>query len=234
MTILADALLHAALATACSVAPDAGPRAATPARGAFAAGGAAAPGAAAIPAAVPDSAYRRLFEAGMTMDAFLAAARQRREQWAANYERGVVADAVLATARSAPGPWKLLVVAVDGCSDSVNTVPYIARLAEQLMGMELRIVDNAVGRAVMDAHRTPDGRSATPTVVLLDANYQERGCWIERPTELRDWILSRKATDRDRDIFEHKMSWYEQDKGHKTLVDIAEMIAAAGRGEVRC
>lgn len=211
MIALADALMHVALAAACAVADPA-----------------------AVPATVPDTTYRRLFEGGVTMDAFLAAARQRKEQWAANYKRGAVADAVLATARSAPGPWKLLVVAVDGCSDSVNTVPYIARLAEQLMGVELRIVDNAVGRVVMDAHRTPDGRSATPTVVLLDANYQERGCWVERPTELRDWMLSHKATDRDRDIFEHKMAWYEQDKGQKTLLDIADIFAAAGRGEVKC
>ncbi len=237
MTVLADALVHALLAASCTIAPAGGAPgdwrpAPAPALAVAAAGRARAPSPAAP--AVPDSAYRRLFEGGVTMDAFLAAARQRKEQWAANYKRGAVADAVLATARSAPGPWKLLVVAVDGCSDSVNTVPYIARLAEQLMGMELRIVDNAVGRAVMDAHRTPDGRSATPTVILLDANYQERGCWIERPTELRDWILTHKATDRDRDIFEHKMSWYEQDKGEKTLVDIAEMIAAAGRGEVKC
>lgn len=234
MTALADALVHAALATACAVAPPAdasvGPGIARIPRK-FAA---AEWSTAAVPAVVPDSVYRRLFDGGVTMDAFLAAARQRKEQWATNYQRGVVADAVLARARSVPGPWKLLVVAVDGCSDSVNTVPYIARLAEQLMGTELRIVDNSAGRAVMDAHRTPDGRSATPTVILLDANYQERGCWIERPSELRDWILSHKATDRDRDIFEHKMSWYEKDKGHKTLVDIAEMIAAAGRGEVQC
>lgn len=26
---------------------------------------------------------------------------------------------------------------------------------------------------------------AATAVILLDANYRERGCWIERPTELR-------------------------------------------------
>jgi Thioredoxin len=141
---------------------------------------------------------------------------------------------VLTSARSAPGPWKLLVVAVDGCSDSVNTVPYIARLAEQVMGMELRIIDSNAGRPVMDAHRTPDGRGATPTVILLDASFTERGCWIERPTELRDYMLANKGKVEDKQLFDHKMTWYDEDKGTKTLADIAAMIAAAGKGEVKC
>lgn len=164
----------------------------------------------------------------------MAAARQRKEQWASNYGRGAVADAVLTRARSAPGPWKLLVVAVDGCSDSVNTVPYIARLAEQVMGIELRIVDSNVGRVVMDAHRTPDGRGATPTVILLDGAFRERGCFIERPAELRDWILGNKGKQADKDIFDHKMAWYDKDAGQQTVAEVAEMIAAAGRGEVKC
>lgn len=221
-------LVHAALAATLCAAPPVAP------------GGSARVGAApsaipaAIPAAIPDTTYRRLFEGGVTMDAFLAKARARKEQWAANYARGAVADAVLTRARSAPGPWKLLVVAVDGCSDSVNTVPYIARLAEQVMGLEMRIVDNGVGRLVMDAHRTPDGRAATPTVILLDASYQERGCWIERPNELRDWILANRETLGDNAIVSRKMQWYDDDKGSRTLLDIAAMIEAAGKGEVKC
>lgn len=218
------ALVHAALAaTICAAAPVAS--------GGTTIAAVAVPAAA---AAIPDSTYRRLFDGGVTMDAFLAKARARKEQWASNYARGAVADAVLARARSAPGPWKLLVVAVDGCSDSVNTVPYIARLTEQVMGLELRIIDNGVGRIVTDAHRTPDGRGATPTVILLDANYRERGCWIERPTELRDWILANKGTLADNAVLDRKMKWYEDDKGAKTLIDIAAMIEAAGKGEVKC
>jgi len=214
--------VHAAFAAATCVAPPATPRLSAAATATVAS------------AAIPDTTYRRLFESGVTMDAFLAAAKQRKEQWAANYGRGAVADAVLTKARSAPGPWKLLVVAVDGCSDSVNTVPYIARLAEQVMGVELRIIDSAVGRVVMDAHRTPDGRGATPTVVLLDASFKERGCFIERPAELRDWILGNKGKQADKEIFDHKMSWYDTDAGQQTVAEVAEMIEAAGKGQVKC
>jgi hypothetical protein len=126
------------------------------------------------------------------------------------------------------------VVAVDGCSDSVNTIPYLARLASQLIGVEMRIVGSDVGRAIMDAHKTPDGRGATPTVLLLDANYQERGCFIERPRELQSWILDQKGKLSDNEVFDRKMRWYDDDKGDKTLRDFVDVMERAARGQPAC
>lgn len=177
-----------------------------------------------------DSAYRRLFDGGVGFAEFLERAKARREMWHRHYEQGTVADALVTRARAAGGPWKFLVVAVDGCSDSVNTIPYLARLVEQLPGSELRVVSSDVGRAVMDAHRTPDGRSATPTVILLDSNYEERGCWIERPAELQRWMLDNKGKVEDSALMSHKMSWYAEDKGGKTVADVVAMMEGAGKG----
>lgn len=183
---------------------------------------------------VADSSYRQLFDGGRTFAEFLAKAERRKEQWEKNFARATPPDALVARARAATGPWKLLVVAVDGCSDSVNTIPYLAKLTEQLIGVELRIVGSDVGRAIMDAHKTPDGRGATPTVLLLDANYEERGCWIERPSELQDWITEQKGKMSDNDIFEKKMKWYDDDKGVKTVEDLVAMMEKAKRGEKAC
>ncbi|MEO6444886.1 MAG: thioredoxin family protein [Gemmatimonadaceae bacterium] len=215
MIVLAHALLAATL---CVASPDRAP----------------SPGDARIGVSASDTSYQRLFSEGVTMEAFLDAAKARRAQWLRNYERAAVPDAVVARARSAPGPWHLLVVAVDGCSDSVNTVPYIARLTQKLVGVDVRIVNSDVGRAVMNAHRTPDGRGATPTVILLDANFAERGCWIERPSELQGWIMDNKGKLKDSELFDHKMAWYDEEQGGKTIGEIATMIEAAGRGETYC
>lgn len=220
------ALLPLALAAACA-APTAVPTAAPPARDAGRA--VAMPG-----VSVADSVYRRLFERGVTMEQFLAAAKSRRDQWLRNYGDAVVPDVLVTKGGASAGPWKLLVVAVDGCSDSVNTIPYVAKLAEKLPGVELRIVGSDVGRPVMDGHRTPDGRSATPTIILLDDNYEERGCWIERPAELREWMLENKGKVKDSELVERKMAWYAADKGEKTMAEIAAMLEAAGRGERVC
>ena len=190
--------------------------------------------AAPAPVVATDSSYRQLFEGGKDFAAFLAAAEKRKEQWDRNYRSAVLPDALVARARAAAGPWKLLVVAVDGCSDSVNTIPYLARLTAQLMGVELRIIGSDVGRGIMDTHRTPDGRGATPTVLLLDATYAEKGCWVERPSELQGWIAGQKGKLGDNEIFERKMKWYDENAGQATLDELVTMLEKAARGEAAC
>jgi hypothetical protein len=184
--------------------------------------------------ATADSSYRALFEKGVTFEQFLNTAERRKEQWTKNYGQAVVPDALLTRARAATGTWKLLVVAVDGCSDSVNTIPYLARLTEQLMGVELRIIDNKLGEAIMNAHKTPDGRGATPTVLLLDGDFNERGCWVERPAALLQWMADQKGKVKDDDIFSGKMGWYDEDKGANTLSDFVAVLEGAARGAPVC
>ena len=193
------------------------------------------------PAAVPalsragtDSSYQRIFESGIPFATFLERAERRKEQWATNYRIGAVPDALLTRARAVMGTWKVLVVAVDGCSDSVNTVPYIARLFEALPGVELRVVDSEVGKSIMESHRTPDGRAATPTVLLLDASFQERGCFIERPGLLRQLMSDQREKSGEGGLFEGKMKWYDDDKGAHTVEEMVAILEAAGRGESIC
>jgi len=183
---------------------------------------------------VLDDAVREMYQGGQTFDAFLDAASRRRDLWLSTYARSEVPEDLLARARAVTGVWRLLVVAVDACSDSVGTIPFTARLVGQVDGLDMRIVDSSVGRSVMDAHPTTDGRSATPTLVLLDADWNEAGCFIERPLPLQDWIgenqgrLSRDA------LFQGKMAWYEDDAGRSTVRQIVEMMEAAAAGEPVC
>lgn len=194
---------------------------------ACAAGSGADPGLGQLPS---DSTYQRIFESGVPFATFLERAERRKDQWTANYNRGVVPDVLATRARAVTGSWKLLVVAADGCSDSVNTIPYIAKLVESVPGIELRIVDAEVGKAIMEAHKTPDGRGATPTVLLLDSAFEERGCFIERPAALRQWMADHKGDGQ----FEGKMKWYEDDKGARTIEEVVEILEAAGRGTPIC
>lgn len=177
--------------------------------------------------AVADSMHRALFERGVTYAEFLAKAEKRKEQWHKNSTWTTPPDALVARARATGGGWKLLAVAVDGCSDSVNTIPYIAQLVAMLPGVELRIVDSEVGRAIMDAHKTPDGRGATPTVLLLNANYMERGAFIERPAALLKFLASQNGAPITGDATSPKMRWYDDDKGVQTLNDIVTLMERA-------
>lgn len=193
---------------------------------------AAAAACAAPPAQVaPD--YAALFRQGVPFAEFLANADRRKAEWRENFAAADVPDALLARARAA-GAYKLLVIAVDGCSDSVNTIPYMARLAELVPGLELRVVGSDAGRPVMETHRTRDGRAATPTVIVLDSDYQEVGCWIERPDALQSWIQGQKGSMDDNEIFDRKMKWYDEDRGQATLAELVAVLEAAAAGSPRC
>ena len=178
--------------------------------------------------------YESLFREGKTFAEFLDAAKARREMWLSNYKDAAVPDALLTRALAVPGPWKILVVAVDGCSDSVNTIPYIAKLAKQLPQVELRIINSTVGKEVMEAHRTPDGRAATPTIVLLDSTFVEKGCFIERPPELQARMAEQKEKQSGDAAFEGKMKWYEGDKGQSTIQQIVVLLEEAAAGRPVC
>lgn len=165
-----------------------------------------------------------LYRSGTTFPDFLAAATNRRELWHSNWTRAAVPDVLLTRARAVPGHWRILAVAVDGCSDSVNTIPYIAKLVELVDGLELRIVDSKQGREVMEAHRTPDGRAATPTVLLLRDDWSEAGAWVERPSHLQNWYIENRDTLESGALFEQKMKWYDEDAGAETVREIVEML----------
>ena len=181
-----------------------------------------------------DEVLREMYQGGQSFEAFLDGASRRRAQWLSNYAGSEGPAALLARARAVPGTWRLLVVAVDACSDSVGTIPFTARLVEDVEGLDMRIVDSSVGRAVMDAHRTPDGRGATPTLVLLDADWNEAGCFIERPLTLQDWIGENQGRLSPDALFEGKMAWYDDDAGRSTVRQVVEMMEAAAAGKPVC
>lgn len=187
------------------------------------------------PGSAVDPELREIYRAGVPWSDFLDAAEARRDLWVENWETSAALDpAVVARVEAVGGEWHLLAIAVDGCSDSVSTLPFLARLAEQADNLHLRIVDPETGAALMAAHRTPDGRTATPTFLLLDRSYDRVGCLVERPDRLRDHILENPdGLDRNA-IYQWKMAWYAGNAGRDTVEQTAAMIEAAADGEMMC
>jgi hypothetical protein len=185
----------------------------------------------AAPAGEGGDSLRTLYGEGQPFPEFLASAQARRPMWDSNYSRGWIDPALLARARAIPGRWHLLVVSMDSCSDSANTIPYLASLVDSLGGqVDLRIVSPAAGRRVMEEHRTWDRRGATPTVVLLDDSWEERGCWVERPGPLAAWTRQQEPRLSHQEFVQQKIEWYERDQGRETVREIVEMMEQAGPG----
>lgn len=170
-----------------------------------------------------------LHASGRTYATFLAGAERRKEMWQSNTAWGKVDPALLARGRALAGPLRLLVVLEDGCSDSANTIPYLATFADSLGGiLDIRLVNSTEGKWVMERHRTADGRAATPTVVLLDAEGNDVGCWVERPSALARWMNENRPKLSQQELMDGKFAWYNQDRGGESIRGILDMLEHPG------
>ena len=142
--------------------------------------------------------------------------------------------ALLAGADSLTQRYRLLVVAEERCIDSAHSLPYFDALARSSNQLELRVVDSQAGRGVLDRYRTPDGRGATPTVVVLDDEGTVRGCWIERPAELQSWWITNPDGITPTDQYVAKTAWYRADRGRHAVSEVLQVLQAAEQGAFIC
>ena len=169
--------------------------------------------------------YGAVYETGTSYTAFVEGAPARTAEWKRNTASAALPDEVKARLGALPGKRRLLVVAEASCSDSVNTIPYLARLVEAAPErLEMRVVGKDVGLAVMEAHRTPDGRAATPTVVVLEEDGRVVGAWSERPAALQEWYIATKGSLSQRELVQQKGQWYEKDAGRSTLSEVLALL----------
>ena len=177
----------------------------------------------AVPSRAPD--YGDLYARGVTYAAFVEQVRVREAEWRRNTESAAVPEELARRVAALPADRRLLVVAVASCSDSVSTIPYLAKLAAASGGhVDIRIVDGDAGRAVMEAHRTPDGRAATPTIAVLDAGGRLVGAWSERPSALQTWYLEQKPHLSSRELASQKAAWYARDAGRSTIEEVVRLL----------
>jgi len=165
-----------------------------------------------------------VFASGIEFGQFLENAERRKEMWHDNFGKGAVPEPILERLSAISGSWYLLAVAVDGCSDSVNTIPYLAHLVAESDHLHMRVVHPDDGRHIMEANPTPDGRPSTPTVLVLDENFEEVGVFIERPKELQDWALGEGKDLSSSEFMTAKFAWYDDDLGVQTMEAVLDII----------
>jgi hypothetical protein len=168
--------------------------------------------------------FRKLWETGVTFDAFVASCKAEHcGLWQGVYNLARVPawarDAVPAGSRR-----KLLVIAEDWCGDASNTVPIVAKFAESVPGLELRVILRDANPDAMDRYLTSGSRSI-PIVIALDEDFQELGHWGPRPTELQAWVMANRATMPKTELYPQVRKWYARDRGETTL---REVLEAAG------
>ena len=70
-----------------------------------------------------------------------------------------------------------------------------------------------LGKAVMEAHRTPDGRTATPTIVVLGDDGHVIGAWTERPSSIQTWFLEKQKTTMQKPLHDELMAVVRDGRG---------------------
>jgi hypothetical protein len=184
---------------------------------------AAAVSVAARPLQEPD--YAGFYAKGATFATFLEHARAQRDDWRRLYNDAAVTPGMITRLRALPERRLLLVVADDWCADSAQTIPYLARLVDGAPErLQMRILDSASGRWLMEAHRTPDGRTATPTVLVLGEDGRFIASWVERPSAAQAWFLEQQKVMMQKPLHEALMKWYGEDAGRSTVAEIAELL----------
>ncbi len=183
---------------------------------------------------VTDSTLQATFNRGITFQQFVDAAVARREGWLRLQRDAEVSPALIARARAVGGTWQLLVIARDGCGDSMNLVPYASRLADSVPALSLRIVSMDEGQEAAKAHRTQDGRTATPTFILLNAGGADVGCLVELPAPLRQWTYTARKTVSNDSLHTYREAFYTRDRGASLALELVEMLESARAGTPHC
>jgi Thioredoxin len=147
--------------------------------------------------------------------------------WRGVYARAVVPEWATERAAQIGGAWRLLVISEDWCGDASNTVPVMARLAEVVPNLEIRLVKRDENEALMDAFLTNGSRSI-PLAIVLRPDWTVAGRWGPRPGELQDFVLTEKkaALRPTDDIYRDVRRWYARDRGETTLREILDLMAA--------
>lgn len=172
---------------------------------------------------------RARFESGATFAQFLAKPLTNKSFWEQVYKRAAVSDELIARARLLGARWHLLVLNEDWCGDSVNILPYVAKLTEAAPNLELKIVRRDENLDIMDAHLTGTSRSI-PIVILLDDDFSECGWWGPRPSALQRWVVEEGLKLPKEERYRHARAWYARDHGASTLGEILSTFEKCASG----
>lgn len=168
-------------------------------------------------------AIRERFHAGATFEELLERPKDNHELWKAIYRRAAIDEQAAERAKAIQHPVHLLILNEDWCGDSVNILPYVARLSEASDHLEMRILSRDKNRDLMDGHLTGGARSI-PVVLVYDADFREKGWWGPRPGPLQRWVIEEGLALPKPDRYPLVRAWYARDKGRTVVSEILSII----------
>jgi hypothetical protein len=132
---------------------------------------------------------------GMSWDEFVASATHNIDRMKMFYDEFEFDEdtAVFFASRS---PLQVLVIGEDWCPDVVQNVAMVAKIGEEVPGMEVSIVGRDDNPELMDQYLT-GGSRRIPVIVFFDMTFRELGRWTGRCKPADEWIFGEVVPDRD-------------------------------------
>jgi hypothetical protein len=108
-------------------------------------------------------------------------------------------------------PLNILAIGEEWCPDVVHTVPRWARLAEELEGIDFRIVTKSDAPQLMQDHLGPGNKERIPVYIFLDCEGNRIMYWSGRSRVADRWILARRNRRGYNDIPQEEMKRFARD-----------------------
>jgi hypothetical protein len=83
-------------------------------------------------------------------------------------------------------PLRFLALTEDFCPDSAQFIPPVAKLAQEIPTVEIRLLLRDQHRELASNYRRKDGYQAIPVLIALDRDGTELGYLVERPQRVHD------------------------------------------------
>ncbi len=176
--------------------------------------------------------HRRYWDDGFTFEAYLEEVEENEDLWSGVYRKHDTPAWALERLEEIGGDWHLIAITEDWCGDASNTVPVVARLAEDSPRVDLRVVKRDENTDLMDQYLT-DGSRSIPIIVILDGDFEPVDHWGPRPEELQEFVISEKEKgERPVDeIYRDTRKWYARDRGETTLRELLAKIESTAAVE---
>lgn len=171
-------------------------------------------------------AFAHLWGGALTYEQFVRESTEHCALWTGVYRTAKVPGWAVARAGELGERFRLVALAEDWCGDATNTVPLLARWAEQTPNVELRILRRDQHPEVMDRYLTDGASRSIPVVIVLTEAMEELGWWGPRPLELQRWVKAQRRAGREKqELYPEIRRWYARDRGEATLREVLEVMA---------
>jgi hypothetical protein len=167
--------------------------------------------------------FERLWQEATTYERFATEVEDLRGLWEGVYQKASIPEWAIDKARARGQGARFLVINEDWCWDGANTVPYVAKLADEAGDVEVRIIGRDEHPEVMDRYLTGGARSI-PIVIALDSEFRELGHWGPRPRELQAWATEKKGSLPKREFYGEMRRWHVNDGGESVIREVLELL----------